>query len=60
MTTKICPHCGAEKSTRGFHFHLVACKEKKVLNPLKKRYAFQTGNMSPEQAERFLRKAAGG
>ena len=60
MNTKVCPHCGQEKQTRGFHFHEAVCKKKKNLELLKKRYAKQIANMSPKAAERFLRKAQGG
>ena len=55
--SKVCPYCGKERNSRGFHLHIRACKERN--DPLRKRYALQIANMSPEQAERFLRKAKG-
>jgi len=59
MATKICPHCGEEKDTRGFHIHVKVCKDKMMLEPLRKQYAHQIASMKPEQADRFLRKAGG-
>ena len=61
MNTKICNYCGKEKGLRGFAVHEKACMEKHIPeeNPLRERYANQIRTMTPEQAERFLRKAAG-
>ena len=59
MTIRLCPHCGEGKQARGFHFHEIACKAKRKLNPLRKRYALQLKNMTPEQADKFLSKAGG-
>ncbi len=56
MNTRICPYCKEERQARGFIFHEKACREKNM----RERYALQTKNMSPEQTERFLRKAGGG
>ena len=56
--TKICPYCQEERQARGFHFHEIACRAKRKLNPIKERYAIEIENMRPEQAEKFLRKAA--
>jgi len=57
MTTKICPHCKKEKQARGFNLHLISCKAKAQMESMRKMYANQIANMSPEVAERFLRKA---
>jgi len=56
---RTCPHCGQEKEARGFDLHVSACELKVKMAKLRKRYAQQLGNMTPEQAERFLRKAQG-
>jgi len=56
--TKTCPHCGKERDSRGFRLHLKFCEERN--DPLRERYALEIANMTPEQAEKFLRKAGGG
>jgi len=57
MVTKICPECGEEKDARGFAIHVIRCRENKLMEGLRKRYANQLAKMSPEAGERFLRKA---
>lgn len=65
---KVCPHCGVEKESRGFHIHEKACVEKNQpeepipdkFSKLRVRYEKQLRTMTPEQGEKFLRKAQGG
>ena len=57
MATEICPHCKKERQARGFNLHVISCKAKTKMEPLRKMYANQIASMSPEEAERFLKKA---
>ena len=57
MATVMCPHCKQEKEARGFTLHEKACKIKN--DPWRKRYAKDIAHMTPENAEKFLRKAQG-
>jgi len=55
--TRICPHCHQEKQARGFSVHEAVCEQKKKNGQLRKRYASNLATMTPEQSEKFLRKA---
>jgi len=58
MATKLCPNCGGEFNSQGFHFHEKKCKppteshrEVKVMYPKQKEV------LSPQAYEKFLTKA---
>ena len=61
VNTKVCPKCGLERNTQGFHFHLKACEGTlDIPEPIGKvRYPREKAMMTPERYEKFLSKARG-